>query len=213
MLARRVLPPRAPSPRPPLLVLLHGYGCTEDDLLPLADRLDPRFLVVAPRAPKEVGPAGFCWYGLDWSVTPPRADLGEVLAARELLAGFLEELPGDVGAAPGGAFLLGFSQGAILSLALLLARPDLVRGVVAHSGRLSRLPPPEPAPAALARAEALLLHGEDDDVVPCDQGRKAYDVLAGVLGPRVAFRAYPGLAHAISGESLAEAARWLAARL
>ena len=213
LLVHRAVEPRAPSARPPLLVLLHGIGADEEDLLPLAPRLDPRFLSIAARAPHEAEPMGHRWYAIDWTATPARADPAEIVASRDLLARFLEEATGAYAGDPARVFLFGFSQGAIMSLALLLARPDLVRGVVAHSGRLARVPGSEGNPEALARAEALLLHGAQDEVVPAAEGRKAFEVLSRLLGDRVAYRAFEGLGHGISQESVAEAARWLAARL
>lgn len=212
MLAFRAVAPRSPSPRPPLVALLHGIGADEDDLLPLVPSLDPRLLVVSARAPHPE-PPGWRWYEIDWLSTPPRADPAEIVASRDLLARFLEETVPAQGADPSRVFLLGFSQGAIMALALLLSRPDLVRGVVAHSGRLARVPGSAATPEALARAEVLLLHGEEDPVVPAAEGRKAHDVLAPLLGPRVQLVAYPGLGHGLSPESISEAARWLTARL
>jgi phospholipase/carboxylesterase len=194
-------------------VLLHGIGADEEDLLPLAQFLDPRFVVVSARAPQEAEPMGFRWYAIDWAATPPRSDPVEIVASRDLLARFLEEATAAHGTDPSRVFLLGFSQGAIMALALLLARPDLVRGVVAHSGRLVRLPGPDPTPEALSRAEVLVLHGVQDEVIPVAQGHKAYEVLSPLLGARVAYRAFDALGHGISEESLGEAARWLTARL
>ncbi len=213
LLVHRVVAPRAPSERPPLLVLLHGIGTDEGDLLPLVRFFDPRFLVVAARAPHEAEPMGYRWYAIDWAATPPRGDRVEMAASRDLLARFVEEATAAHGTDPTRVFLLGFSQGAIMSLALLLARPDLVRGVVAHSGRLARLPGPDPTPEALSRAEVLLLHGAQDEVIPAEQGHRAYEVLGPLLGARVAYRAFDGLGHGISDASLVEAARWLTARL
>lgn len=213
LLAHVSIPPRAPSARPPLLLLLHGIGADEQDLLPLVPHLDPRLHVISARAPHQAEPMGYRWYEIDWSTTPPRADPAEIVASRELLARFVVEATVAHGTDPARTFLLGFSQGAIMSLALLLERPDLVRGVVAHSGRLARLPGPEAAPEALARAEVLQLHGVEDPVVPVDQCRRAHQVLATLLGPRATFRPFEGLGHGISGESLGEATRWLTERL
>jgi phospholipase/carboxylesterase len=208
----RVVPPRVPSARPPLLVLLHGIGADEEDLLALAPHLDPRFLVVSVRAPDEE-PPGYRWYQIDWSVLPPRADPLEVAASRDALGYFLEELVAAQGADPERVYLFGFSQGAIMSVAVLLARPELVRGVVAHSGRLVRLPGVEPGAEALAHAELLVLHGSEDPVVPVEQGRKIHQVLSALMGERASLREYPGLGHGVSAESVSEAARWLTARL
>ncbi len=213
LLVHRAVQARAPSERPPLLILLHGIGADEEALLPLAQLFDPRFLVLAGRAPHQAEPMGHRWYAIDWTASPPRGDPGEIVASRDLLARFVEEATAAHGTDPSRVFLLGFSQGAIMSLALLLARPDLVRGVIAHSGRLTRLPGPDPTPERLSRAEVLLLHGAEDEVVPVAQGRKAYQVLAPLLGARVAYRAFDALGHGISEDSVAEAARWLTARL
>lgn len=212
-LVHRSFAPAAPSGKPPLLLLLHGIGADEADLAPLAPYLDPRFHVLSVRAPHEAEPMGYRWYAIDWSSTPPRGDPAEMVASREDLAGFVEEAIAAYGADPDRVFLLGFSQGAIMALALLLARPELVRGVVAHSGRLSRLPGADPTPEALARAAVLILHGVEDEVVPASEGRKAFEVLAPLLGPRIAHRAFEGLGHGISGESLAAATGWLSAQL
>ncbi len=213
LLAHRTVPPRVPSERPPLLLLLHGIGADEEDLLPLALLVDPRLLVISVRAPHPAEPMGHRWYAIDWSATPPRGDPGEIVASRDLLARFVEETTALHGADPSRVFLFGFSQGAIMALGLLLARPELVRGVIAHSGRLARLPGPEPTPQALSRAEVLLLHGAQDEVVPAVQGEKAYEVLEGLLGSRVTRRVLDPLGHAVSRESASEAARWLAERL
>ena len=213
LLVHRVVKPRLPSERPPLLLLLHGIGADEQDLLPLAREFDPRFLVLAVRAPAEAEPMGYRWYAIDFSVSPPRGDPAEIERSRDLLARFVEEAREAYGTDPSRTLLFGFSQGAIMSLALLLARPDLVRGVVAHSGRLARLSGPTPTPEALSRVEALVLHGTEDELVPEEQGRKAYEVLRGLLGERASYRAFPGLGHGISEESAGLAARWLTARI
>jgi phospholipase/carboxylesterase len=196
------------------LLLLHGIGADESDLLPLAQHLDPRFHVLAVRAPHEAEPLGYRWYAIDWSVTPPRGDPAEIAASRDLLGRFVEEATARYGTDPDRVYLFGFSQGAIMSVSLLLARPALVRGVVAHSGRLARLPDQAAqTPAALARAEVLVLHGALDEVVPVGQGRKIHEVLAPLLGQRLAYREFEHLGHAIDAESLAEASRWLTDRL
>jgi phospholipase/carboxylesterase len=213
LLAHRVVEPRARSAQPPLLVLLHGIGADEADLLPIAPLLDPRFLVVSARAPHRAEPTGYRWYAIDWSATPPRADPAEMVASRDLLGRFIVEATALYGTNPSNVFFFGFSQGAIMSLALLVARPELVRGVAAHSGRLSKLPGPAHSADALSHAAVLILHGAQDPVVPVSEGHKAYEVLAPLMGGRVAYRAFEGLGHGISEESIAEASRWLTARL
>jgi phospholipase/carboxylesterase len=136
-----------------------------------------------------------------------------MVASRDLLARFVEDARAEHAADADRTFLFGFSQGAIMSLALLLARPDLVRGVVAHSGALARLPGPTPTREALARNEVLLLHGALDDVIPVAAAGKATEVLSPLLPGRITCRVFQDLGHGVSEESVAEAARWLSAHL
>lgn len=207
--------PAVPSPRPPLLVLLHGIGADELDLLPVADALDPRLLTVSLRAPYEAEPMGYAWYALDWRTTPPTPRLDQAQASRERLAGYLPELVEDSGADPDRVFLFGFSQGAAMALAVALTRPELLRGAVIHSARalpFLRSPEGRAAPGALAQLDALVLHGVEDDVIPVAAGREVRDLVAPLLGERLTYREHDA-GHFVTAESARDAARWVAARI
>jgi len=204
--------PRPPSPRPPLLVLLHGVGADERDLLPLAEAFDPRFLCASVRGPYEAPPMGHAWYSIDWRTSPPAHDLAEAEESRKALCALLPEVVAHHGTDPARTFLLGFSQGAALALEVALTRPDLVRGAVVHSGGAlpgleARMAPPE----ALAPLELLVLHGIDDEVVPVERGRKVRDLLAPRLGERLTYREHDA-GHFVTQATLDDAAAWLAAR-
>lgn len=222
--------PGARTPRPPLLVLLHGIGADENDLLPLAGALDPRFLCVSVRAPHEAFPMGYAWYAIDWSTSPPTGDLAQAERSREELCALLPELSARHGTDPARTFLLGFSQGAAMALAVALTRPDLVRGAVIHSGRVLPGLAPQGAPSeergsaagadleariapaeALARLELLVLHGVHDDVLPVAHGREIRDLLAPRLGGRLVYREHDA-GHFVTQATLDDAAAWLAAR-
>ncbi len=206
-------PPSVPSGRPPLLVLLHGIGADELDLLPVAAALDPRLFVFSLRAPYQAQPMGYAWFALDWSAVPPAPDLEQAEESREALAAALPELAARAGADPARTFLFGFSQGAILALAVALTRPELVRGLILHSGRvLQGLERRAVAPEKLGGLEALVLHGVHDDVLPVERGRETRDVLARLLGNRLEYREHDA-GHFVTRESIADAARWLSARL
>jgi phospholipase/carboxylesterase len=199
------------TPRPPLLVLLHGIGADENDLLPLAEALDPRLLCVSVRAPHEAPPMGYAWYSIDWSVSPPSADLDQAERSREALCALVPELSARYGTDPARTFLLGFSQGAAMALAVALTRPDLVRGAVLHSGRVLPGLEARAAPAeALSRLEVLALHGIHDEVLPIERGREIRDLLER-LGDRLVYREHDA-GHFVSDETLADVRAWLAAR-
>lgn len=206
-----VRPPAIPAERPPLLVLLHGIGADEEDLLGLAGHLDGRFLVVSARAPFQAEPMGYAWYAIDWSVLPPRVDAVQARQSLEKLARFLGEACQAHRADPARVHLLGFSQGASMALGVALSRPDLVRSVVAHSGGLLRQFLPPAPPSALAGLPVLLQHGRRDPVVPLAFADEAQGLLA-PLGVALDRRDYD-LGHEIGPESLRDLAGWLTARL
>jgi phospholipase/carboxylesterase len=194
-----------------MALLLHGLGADEQDLFGLAPFLDPRLLVVSARAPHEAPPMGYSWFDIDWSEVPPRIDFQQVVESRDAILGLVGEAAGTHGADPSRVWLVGFSQGASMAAACALARPELLRGIVAHSGRITRRAVPTlPAPA-LAGFPVLWQHGRADPVVPVAFGHEARDVLGG-LGLRLDYREYP-IGHEISEESLRDLCGWLSLRI
>jgi phospholipase/carboxylesterase len=194
-----------------MALLLHGLGADEHDLFGLAPWLDPRLLVVSARAPREAQPMGYSWFDIDWSESPPRIDFQHVVESREAILRFAAEAAAAYGADPSRVWLVGFSQGASMATAVVLSRPDLFRGLVAHSGRIARKAIPASPPPGLAGLPLLWQHGRADPVVPVAFGHEARDVLS-ALGLRVEYREYP-IGHEISRESLGDLAAWLSARL
>lgn len=206
-------PVAATAGPPPLLLLLHGIGSNERDLFGLTPALDGRFFVVSARAPIPLGLDAFAWFRLDFTPRGPVADATEAERSREVLIRFIGEAVAAYGLDPRRVYLLGFSQGAIMSLAVALTRPDLLAGVVAMSGRL----PASAADAVEADAEALtdlpilMVHGVADQVLPLHHGREARDHLA-ALPVALTYREYP-MGHEVTPESLRDIAAWLTAQL
>ncbi|HEX8351446.1 MAG TPA: alpha/beta hydrolase-fold protein, partial [Pyrinomonadaceae bacterium] len=146
--------------RPPLLLLLHGFGSNEADLLGLAPALDGRVLVVSARAPVVLGPGSYAWFRLDLTPEGMVADLAQAMGSLEMLPGFIDELVEAYGTDAGATYVAGFSQGAMMSLALMLTRPERVAGVAAMSGRLpAPLPGGEPDRASLEGMPVIVTHG------------------------------------------------------
>jgi len=196
-----------------LLVLHHGRGTDELDLLRLADELDParRLQLVSPRAPLSLeGSPGFHWYLVP---RPGFPDLQTFNEARELLARFHDELWERTGIGPARTVLGGFSMGSVMSYALGLdaARPAPA-GILAFSGFLPTQTGWQPDLAERAGLPVFIAHGETDPIIDVRWAREAERTLRDG-GLSVEYHESPGLGHQIDGKQLASARSWLAARL
>ena len=201
-------PPRAGGAGPhPTILLLHGRGADELDLLSLARELDPRLYVVSARAPMATGP-GHHWYHLEALGKPEQRSFDASLTA---LARFVAELPTAYPVNPAAIFTLGFSQGAMMAGSLLLTRPTSIAGTIMLSGYLplaSGLPIDE---AALTGRPVFEAHGSLDNVLPIALGHQARDYWQAV-GVELTYREYP-IAHSISAPELDDLDEWLGPRL
>lgn len=206
-------PPRSSgSARPPLLLLLHGLGSHESDLMGLAPYLDGRFFIVSARAPFELGPGMYGWFQVMLDPVAPVINPDDAERSRTLLLRFIGEVIDTYGVDPVRIYLMGFSQGAIMSLSLALTRPDRLAGVVAMSGRvLPEVLPKTAPPEALRGLPILIVHGADDPILPVHHGRASRDLLT-PLPCVLTYREY-AMGHQVTEESLAAVAAWLRARL
>ena len=152
---------------PPLLLLLHGVGSNEHDLYELAPFLDKRFLIISVRAPNTLGAGSYAWFEVDFTPQGPVINPEQAEASRKTLITFIKEAITAYGANPKQVYLMGFSQGAIMSASVALTRPELVAGAVLMSGRI--LPEIQPLIASheeLAGFPFLVVHGTADMVLP-----------------------------------------------
>ena len=206
-----IVPPAPSGPGPlPLLILMHGVGANETGLIGVAKALDPRFIKLVVRSPLPFGPNAFGWFHVDFTAAGPVHNAVEAEAGRRLLADFIPEAVRDHGADPSRVYLLGFSQGAIMAMSVLLTRPDLVAGAVAWSGRIL----PEAIQghgAGLDRRDALVIHGALDQTLPVRHGRASRDALT-ALGLRSVAYHELAIGHEVDGAGLALTNAWLAQR-
>lgn len=191
-----------------LLVLHHGRGTDESDLLGLADFLDPerRLRVVTPRAPLQLpGSPGYHWYLVPRVGYP---DPETFAAARAALAELHDELWEETGIGPERTVLGGFSMGAVMSYAMALGadRPP-VAGILAFSGFVPTVEGWEPSLADRTATRAFVSHGRNDPVIGVEFAERARELLS-AGGLDVTYRESE-LGHQIDPAHLREAASWL----
>lgn len=161
-----------------LLILHHGRGTEESDLLGLADLLDPerRLRVVTPRAPLTLpGSPGYHWYLVPRVGYP---DHDSFHAARASLAEFHDGLWEETGIEPARTVLGGFSMGTVMSYAMALGadRPP-VAGILAFGGFVPVVDDWEPLLADRQGTRAFIAHGRRDPIIEVGFARGARDLL------------------------------------
>src|SRR5205823_13811636 len=161
-----------------LLVLHHGRGADEHDLLSLGDVLDPqrRLHVATPRAPLTLpGRPGYHWYVVPRVGYP---DPDTFHAAYRELASFHDELWERTGIAPERTVLGGFSMGSAMSYALgLPAERPVPAGILAFSGFVPTVDGWEPDLAGRRGLRVFIAHGRGDPVIGVGFARRARDLL------------------------------------
>ncbi len=197
------LPAHLPEPAP-LVVLLHGRGADESDMLGLAPYL-PGCMIAAVRAPFPAAPwgygSGFAWYRYLGGVRPDPQHLRQAVSSLDEV---LAALPAALPAPPSSLILGGFSQGGTVSLAYALQHPGRVQVVLNLSGFLPDHPDVQVTPASVANTTFYWPHGLHDPAIPhtlAVQGRAA--LLA--AGACVAAPDY-AIGHAIVREELEDIA-------
>lgn len=189
-----------------LLVLHHGRGADDQDLLGLADALDPeqRLHVVTPRAPLTLqGWPGFHWYVVPRVGYP---DPETFHAAFAQLAELHDALWGRTGITPEQTVLGGFSMGSVMSYALGLG-PDrpAPAGILAFSGFVPTVEGWEPQLPRPTRV--FIAHGTRDPVIEIAFARRARELLEG-SGMAVEYHE-SDYGHWIEPAHLAAAKGWL----
>ncbi|MCQ4334532.1 dienelactone hydrolase family protein [Natronomonas sp. F2-12] len=193
----------------PAVVLIHGRGANERDLLPIAARLPEELHVLSVRAPNRMrGPDSYTWYELDLSAGGLHAsqpDPDGFRSSLDRLHEFVGEAVEAHGLDPDRIGLFGFSQGAITSLAALLERPDAYRWVVALNGYLAESHEDDAGNAA--GKPVFVGCGSADQVIPPGRAEHAAETLADG-GAEVRFETYD-VGHGTTPAEVSDVVRWL----
>ena len=200
-----------------VVVFLHGYGANGADLLGLADPLGehlPDTLFVAPDAPEACAgaPFGFQWFPIPWiDGSSEEESMRGMAQSVDDLNAFLDALMVDEDVLPEQVVLFGFSQGTMMSLHVAPRREDEVAGIVAFSGRL--LSPETLADEVVSRPPVLLVHGDQDDVVPPQSLPQAAEALQEAGWTDVYAHIMKGTGHGIAPDGLSVALAFMRDKL
>jgi phospholipase/carboxylesterase len=205
------LQPRQKSLHPPVIILMHGYGSNEQDLLGIKDFLPARFLIISARAPYTIEHGKYKWYdptrtdGFREGSQPELAHSTQ--AVLQLIYNIIKKYNADAAK----VYLIGFSQGAIMSYCVSLSNPAKIKGIAPLSGMLYKS----------VRSKILLndaaknlrifaSSGTADKIIPYADSKESTEYLASI-GLHPEFHSYEGMGHSISEEVLRDLNAWLEA--
>jgi phospholipase/carboxylesterase len=194
---------------PWLLILLHGVGSNEADIFGLAPAVPGRFHVVSLRAPNGMGPGAFGWFSFVVHPDGRRAiDAEQEESSRLLLSRVIATTAEQLSVSAERVVVGGFSQGGIMSLSLLLTRPELMTAaLVMHSRLLAEIEPLIAPPQALRDRRLWVSHGESDPMIPVANAHTIRDRVQ-ELPIKLSYAEFPGV-HEIRPAELTAAMTWL----
>ena len=199
------------------VIFLHGYGANGADLIGLADPLGPHMpdtLFLAPDAPEAcmAAPMGLQWFPIPWiDGSSEEESMAGLERAAEDLNAFLDGVMVDEDLMPEQVVVLGFSQGTMMALHVVPRREDPIAGVVAFSGRL--LQPELLADEVQSKPPVLLIHGDQDEVVPVQSLPQAAEALQQAGWEDVYAHVMKGTGHGIAPDGLSVALAFMTDKL
>jgi phospholipase/carboxylesterase len=200
-----------------LVVFLHGYGADGNDLIEIGrawQPLLPDTAFVSPHAPEPCAgaPMGRQWFGLTFR--DPDERWRGVNAAAPILNQFLDAELERRKLPPSALALVGFSQGTMMALHVGLRRPTPPAAIVGYSGLFVLPNNAEPEVVAgeiKSRPPVLLIHGDQDELIPVQALFHATQALAALEVP-TEWHISPGIGHGIDQEGLRHGGEFLARR-
>jgi phospholipase/carboxylesterase len=188
----------------PTILALHGRGSNERDLIGLAPYLPQKFLWISLRGTFTLGPDSYEWFQITQIGKPDPTRLANALNTLDI---FIDEAIANYPVDKNKLYLLGFSQGSIVSMSYALTKPQRVAGVIAQSGYIPHESGLQIDEAGVKTKPFILTHGIQDSMLPVDWARRSRDTLQ-KLETNLEYHEF-NMGHQVSEESLAVINTWL----
>jgi len=198
----------ADSQNQPLVIFLHGYGSNEQDLFGMKEGLPATYNYLSVRAPITLEEGSYQWFRKKGEGAY-NGETDDLKASGQILLSFINAAAKKYHTSPDKVFLVGFSQGAIMSYEVGLRHPEALGGIAALSGRILPVLKAELKPDAARQSLNIFIgHGTDDRRLPYSDGTEANSLLK-TLSLTPEFHAYQGVGHSISAEEVQDLNTWL----
>lgn len=195
----------------PLLLMLHGYGSDENDLFSFASELPSEYHIVSLKAPYRLEPYGNAWYAINFDSDKGKwNNIPQAIESIELVVNFIQNFTNERSVDKSNITLIGFSQGTILSYALALNYPHLVKNIIGLSGYFDQeMVNNLKSSDEYKHINCFASHGTQDQVIPIDWGELSYEKLL-QQGINISFKTYP-IGHGVSPQNFYDLKNWLIA--
>jgi len=187
----------------PVIYAMHGMGSDEKDILKLIEELKNDFILIGIRGSLSKDP-GFAYFNIKSFGNP---DIDSFEAAVANLKDFINNAPKSYPIDITREYLLGFSQGAILSMTLALSMGDKLRGFVALSGYIPKHVKANYPIKSLENLSVFISHGEFDSIFPLSVGEDNRDFFK-ARAEKVTFKHYPA-GHEVTLDLKKDFVKWL----
>ena len=191
----------------PSIILLHGYGSDENDLFSFAEYLPKKYTIISLRAPFETPMGGYCWFSINFNNSNEKwSDHKQAYQSILNLESQIDFFIQKYNLEPDQIDLLGFSQGAVLSWALLLDFSIKINRAVCLSGYIDKSLLKEDI-YSYRDIIAYSSHGTNDQVIPFDLAKTSIESLK-ENNPNAVFNSFQD-AHNVSQENFQSILNWL----
>lgn len=192
----------------PLVIFLHGYGSNEQDLFGIKDDLPAQYTYLSVRAPIVMEEGSYQWFRKKGEGAY-NGETDDLKTSSQVLLDFVAQAAKKYHTQARKVYLVGFSQGAIMSYEVGLRHPDAVGGIAALSGRILPVLKSELKHDKNHPLLAIFIgHGTADKRLPLIDGTEANSLLQS-LSLKPEFHAYQGVGHNISAEEVQDLSAWL----
>ncbi|WP_213942190.1 dienelactone hydrolase family protein [Pseudomonas sp. dw_612] len=192
----------------PLVIFLHGYGSNERDLFGIKDELPAQFNYLSVQAPVALDADSYQWFRKKGEGAY-NGETDDLKTSGKVLLDFIAQAAKKYHTDANKVFLVGFSQGAIMSYEVGLRHPEAMGGIAALSGRILPVLKAELKPDEKRQQLAIFIgHGTEDQRLPVVDGTAANSLLQ-KLSLKPEFHTYEGLGHSISAAEIQDLNAWL----
>jgi len=192
-----------PGRKYPVIFALHGIGYNEKDMLKLVADLKNEFILIGIRG-NLTYQNGYAYYFLKSYGNPEREMFDDSMKnLQDFLEYALQKYPIDSER----KYLIGFSQGAILSMSLALVLGDEIKGIVAMNGYVPSFVVEDYPVKSIQQMSVFVTQGETDEIFPLNVGQENYEFFRQHAGS-VKYTIYPA-GHEITNEIQNDLVLWL----